>query len=238
MTVSEVLTVSIAWVEGHAITVDLLKWLAVGVLAWALGVFRFLRTKLKRPKLDIESFTSRCAWQELGRIDNNDHNVRVVFLIEASLVNPTSEDVVVRSFCLKVKRLKRWGVRNYCLNPVTLPSRVRHSVGDIVRYLCNWFSNFPEGPESLTLDSRVESKGWQSGFLLFVSASWGYMRPYVVDGKIPVTLYAYLTTGECLRVNSKISILQDVSVLESMVPGVFEHVKDSRTWNVIREGFK
>src|SRR3546814_5451232 len=66
------------WIEAHATTVGLLKWVIVGLLAWALGVFRFLRAKLKRPKLEIESFTSRCIWQELGVVDGNDHNARVV----------------------------------------------------------------------------------------------------------------------------------------------------------------
>src|SRR3546814_1615546 len=82
------------------------------------------RAKLKRPKLEIESFTSRCIWQELGVVDGNDYNARVVFLVEAGINNPTTDPIVVRDFTLKVKRIKGWPVRNHPLNAVTLPSRV------------------------------------------------------------------------------------------------------------------
>ncbi|BBU70858.1 hypothetical protein ICHIJ1_07770 [Fluviibacter phosphoraccumulans] len=80
-------------IESHATTIDVLKWVIVGLLAWVLGVFRFIRTNLKRPKLEIESFTSRCIWQELGIVDGNDHNARVVFLIEAGINNPTTDPI-------------------------------------------------------------------------------------------------------------------------------------------------
>ncbi|MBQ0131927.1 MAG: hypothetical protein KBT18_07085, partial [Comamonas sp.] len=220
----------VGWIEDHTATVDLLKWIIVGLLAWLLGVFRFLRAKLKRPKLEIESFTSRCIWDELGVLDGKDHNARVVFLIEAGINNPTTDPIVVRDFTLKVKRLKGWPVKNY----LTLPSRVRHNVGDIKKFLKNWFSNFSEGPDSLTLDGRIEARDFQSGFLLFVSASWGYMRPSVKDGAIPVELRARLTTGELLIARSSIVLMEDHAKFELMVPGVLNHVQSSSTWNLIR----
>ncbi len=228
------LTAFSVWIEAHATTVDLLKWVFVSLLAWTLGVFRFLRAKLKRPKLEIESFTSRCIWQELGVVDGNDHNARVVFLIESGITNPTTDPIVVRDFTLQVKRLKSWPVRNHPLNAVTLPSRVRHSIGDITKLLKNWFSNFPEGPESLTLHGRVEPRDHESGFLLFVSASWGYLRPVNKNGAIPVKLCARLTTGERLVARSHIALMDDHSAFEAMVPGVLEHVQNRSTWNIIR----
>lgn len=234
MTLSSVLTDFPAWIEAHAATVDLLKWLLVGLLAWTLGVFRFLRAKLKRPKLEIESFTSRCIWQELGIVDGNDHNARVVFLIEAGITNPTTDPIVVRDFTLQVKRLKGWPVRNRPLNAVTLPARVRHNIGDITKLLQNWFSNFSEGPDSLTLHGRIEPRDHQSGFLLFVSVSWGYLRPLEKDGAIPVKLCARLTTGERLLSRSNIVLMDDHSAFEAMVPGVLEHVHNRSTWNIIR----
>lgn len=106
MTFPSALSDLIEWIEAHAATVDLLKWIIVGLLAWALGAFRFMREKLRRPKLEIESLTSRCIWQELGTVDGNDHNARVIFLIEAGINNPTTDSLVVRDFALKVKRLK------------------------------------------------------------------------------------------------------------------------------------
>src|SRR3546814_12038980 len=126
------------WIEAHATTVGLLKWVIVGLLAWALGVFRFLRAKLKRPKLEIESFTSRCIWQELGVVDGNDHNARVVFLVEAGINNPTTDPIVVRDFTLKVKRLKGWPVRNHPLTAVTIQSTLRHKIGHPTNHPTNW----------------------------------------------------------------------------------------------------
>jgi hypothetical protein len=234
MTLLSGLTAFSAWVEAHATTVDLLKWVFVGLLAWTLGVFRFLRAKLKTPKLEIESFTSRCIWQELGVVDGSDHNARVVFLIESRITNPTTHPIVVRDFTLQVKRLKGWPVRNHPLNAVTLPSRVRHNIGSITKLLKNWFSNFPEGPESLTLHGRVEPRDHESGFLLFVSASWGYLRPLKKSGAIPVKLCARLTTGERLVARSHIVLMDDHSAFETMVPGILEHVQNRSTWNIIR----
>lgn len=233
ISLSELTDIS-SWIEAHATTVGLLKWAIVGVLAWTLGVFRFLRAKLKRPKLEIESFTSRCIWQELGVVDGNDHNARAVFLIEAGITNPTTDPIVVRDFTLKVKRLKGWPVRNPPLNPVTLPSRVRHNIGSITKLLKNWFSNFPEGPDSLTLSGRIEPRDHQSGFLLFVSASWGYLRPLKKNGSIPVKLCVRLTTGERLVARSNIILMDDHSAFEAMVPGVLLYVQNRSTWNIVR----
>jgi len=234
MTISLALSNLVEWIESHATTIDVLKWVIVGLLAWVLGVFRFIRTKLKRPKLEIESFTSRCIWQELGIVDGNDHNARVVFLIEAGINNPTTDPIVVRDFTLKVKRLKGWPVRNHPLNAVTLPSRVRQNIGNITRFLKNWFSNFSEGPESLTVSARIESRDYQSGFVLFVSASWGYMRPFIKAGAIPVELNARLTTGERLTARADIAIMDDHAAFEEMVPGILDHVQNRNTWNIIR----
>lgn len=235
MEISLTLSDLVEWIEAHATTIDVLKWIIVGLLAWGLGAFRFIRTKFKRPKLEVESFTSRCIWQELGVVDGNDHNARVVFIIEAGINNPTTYPIVVRDFTLKIKTLKGWPVRNHPLNAVTLPSRVRHNIGNVTKFLKNWFSNFPEGPESLTLGARIESRDHQSGFLLFVSTSWGYMRPFVRAGAIPVELNVRLTTGENLTARANIAIMEDHAAFEEMVPGVLDHVQHRNTWNIIRE---
>jgi hypothetical protein len=66
MTLQSVLATLVGWIEDHATTIDLMKSVVVGLIAWALDVFRFLRAKLRRPKLEIETFTSRAIWQELG----------------------------------------------------------------------------------------------------------------------------------------------------------------------------
>lgn len=235
MTVPSLLADLPQWLEDHGTTVDLLKWITVGLIAWVLGVFRYLRAKLKRPKLEIESLTSRCIWRELGTVDGKDHHAQVIFLVEAGINNPTTDPIVVRDFTIQVKRLKRWGVKNHWLNAVTLPSRVQNAAGNITKHLKNWFSHFPDGKDSLTLDGRVEARDLQSAFLLFVSVSYGFMRPVAINGKIPVKLRARLTTGERLSVKSHITIIDDHNYFESLLPGVIAHAQDRNLWNVIRE---
>ena len=235
MTVPSLLVDVPQWIEGHSTTVDLLKWTIVGLLAWILGVFRYLRAKLKRPKLEIESMTTRCIWRELGVIDGKDHHAQVIFLIEAGINNPTTDPIVVRDFTLQIRRFQRWRVKNHWLNAVTLPCRVRHAAGGVIKHLKNWFSNFSDSMDSLTLGGRIESRDFQSGFLLFVSVSYGFMRPYSADGKIPIELRARLTTGELLSVKADIVIVDDHTQFESMAPGLIAHAQDRRLWNAIRE---
>lgn len=103
--------------------------------------------------------------------------------------------IVVRDFTLKVKRLRGGIFRNHALSAVTLPARVRQRVGGVTKLLGNWFSNFEEGSRGLTVAGRIDARDFQSGFLLFVSVSWGYLRPYEKNGAIPVTLYARLNDG-------------------------------------------
>jgi hypothetical protein len=225
----------ITWIESHPVTVGIIQWIIVGLIAWVLGFFNYIRTILKRPKVEVEKFTSRCFWEEMGVIDGNDHNARVTFLIEAGVNNPTKDPIYVRDFTVQIKRLKKWPLWHDALNAVTLPSRVRHLLPNITRYLKNWFSNFEEGGDYLTLDAKIEPREFQSGFLLFVSFSWGYMRPLVKDGAVPIKLKARLTTGEILEVKSSIHIVKDRETFESMVPGIFTHVCNSETWNIIRQ---
>lgn len=235
MTDPQVVTDIVSWIESHDKTVDLIKWVVIGLAAWLVGAFRFIRTKLKRPALEIEELTSRCVWEDLGEIDGNGNNVRVIFLIEAGVTNPTTAPIVVRNFTLSIKRQKRWPLWHRELNPATLPTRVRLTVGGITKLLKNWFSNFPDGPETLTLSGKIEPRDFQSGFLLFVSVSWGNMVPRSLNGSIPVRLRARLTTGETLTAKAKVIQMDDHSIFEGMVPGVLEHAGNRSTWNILRE---
>jgi len=224
----------VTWIEAHDTTVDALKWLLIILFAWFVGVFRFVRTKLKRPSLEIEELTSRCTWEYFDEHEGNKDSVRAILLIEAGINNPTTDPIVIRDFTISIKRQKRWPIWHYELNAVTLPNRPRLVVGGLTKLLKNWFSNFADGPETLTLHGRIESRDFQSGYLLFVSFSWGYMIPRVVDKAIPVKLRARLTTGETLVARARIRIMDDHSAFEAMIPGIYDHVQHASTWNIIR----
>ena len=54
------------WIEDHQATVDLLKWLALLVIAWAAGLFRYLRDLTRTPRLAVSEVVSRCLIVETG----------------------------------------------------------------------------------------------------------------------------------------------------------------------------
>jgi hypothetical protein len=224
----------VEWIELHPKTVDIFQWVVLAFVAWVIGAWRYLRTKFRSPSIEIESFTSRCGLQELGEIDGINGHTKALFLLEVGINNPTPESIHVREFNLSIKTRKKWQGWIKELNPATLPRRVRKSIGETSKLLRNWFSHFEEGNESLTIRGEVGSREYCSGFLLFVSVTWGTMRPLVVDGAIPVKIKAKLTTGEVLSVKSRITVVEDLEIIEEMVPGVFEYSQHRSTWNIVR----
>ncbi|HEL3635573.1 TPA: hypothetical protein UM220_001442 [Stenotrophomonas maltophilia] len=226
---------TVDWIEQHDKTVDLLKWIAAALLAWLLGLVRFVRTKLKRPTVEIEMFTSRCVVDDLGEMEGRASNIRAIFLLEPGLNNPTTDPIVVREFTIAMKALRRWPIWQRQMHPTTLPSRPQHSAGQMTKLLKCWFSNFNDGSSDLTLSGRIESRDFQSGFLLFTSVTFGNLQPRISNERIPIKVRARLTTGETLTAKAMIRVVDDPFILERMVPGILEHTKTSSTWNIIRE---
>ncbi|HHA2771944.1 TPA: hypothetical protein ACOEQZ_001128 [Stenotrophomonas maltophilia] len=224
----------IEWIESHEKTVDLLKWVAAGLLAWSLGVVRYIRMKLKRPTIEIELFTSRCACDDLGEIDGSARNIRAIYVLQIGVNNPTTDPIVIRDFTIATKAMRRWPIWQEELYPTTLPTRPQHSVGTITKILKCWFSNFHDDLNHLSLMGKIEPREFQSGYLLFTSVTWGDLEPRIINGKTPVRATARLTTGETLRTKALIRVVDDPSIVEGIVPGILDHTKNSSTWNIIR----
>ncbi|WP_417070487.1 hypothetical protein [Niveibacterium terrae] len=186
----------VSWIEAHGKTVDLLKWFVLLLVAWLAGAFSFVRSKLRTPSATIEEATSRCLVEEFAEFQGHKNAVRATFLVEVGLLNPTSERVVVRHFSLAVQRRRVWRTWKPELVALSLPSRPRHQTGSGSKVLKNWFSNFDDGLQNLTLLGTVEPKELPSGFLLFVCFSVGGWAPRISGEHIKVKAKVHLTTGE------------------------------------------
>lgn len=224
----------VSWIEAHGKTVDLLKWLVLLLVAWLAGAFRFVRNKLRTPSATIEEATSRCLVEEFAEFQGHQNAVRATFLVEVGLLNPTSERVVVRHFSLAVQRRRAWRTWKPELVALSLPSRPQQQTGSGKKVLKNWFSNFDDGLQNLTLLGAVEPKELPSGFLLFVCFSVGGWAPKISNEHIKVKAKVHLTTGETYSVSGRIKVVRDLEKFEQWVPGIGAHINHDSTWGATR----
>lgn len=212
--------VAIDWVEAHQGSVDLLKWVLVIGAAWALGLFKYLRRKLKSPRIEIEELTSRCYCESFEELHDCKNVVRTMFLLQISITNPTTDPVVVKDFWLRYRTKRRFERWTEFLLPTTLPSRPRQKAGNTTKLLKVWFSRYQDDPTTDYLDGRVDARDYQTGYVLFVSSTWGSHNPSIHGEKLSIEVRAKLTTGETLKDRATVSQIMDRTYLESFVPGI------------------
>lgn len=222
------------WIESHEKTVDLLKWATVLLLAWAVGIFKFIRQRLRQPVASIEMVSSRCLLEDFSEFRGHKNVVRASFLIEVGLMNPTSEPVVIRHFSLAVRRKKFWHSWKPLMIALTLPSRPRHEMGSGTKLLKSWFSNFPDGFRELTLSGTIEPKQLHSGFLLFVCFAQGSWAPRLKEERVSVRALVHLTTGETRIAKGNILVTRDRDAFESWVPGIMEQISHESAWGAAK----
>lgn len=224
----------IEWIESHEKTVDLLKWIALLLVAWVAGAFRFLRNNLRRPSATIEEVTSRCLIEKFSEFQGHKDAIRATFLVEVGVLNPTSESAVVRYFSLGVPRRRLWRRWKPELVALSLPNRPRHQMGSGVKFLKNWFSNFADEFHDLTLSGTVEPKAHRSGYLLFVCFASGSWAPRIEGDFVTVKARVHLTTGETYSASGKVRVTSDKEKFEEWVPGIIEHVSHESAWGGFR----
>ncbi|MES5815360.1 hypothetical protein [Pseudoxanthomonas sp. Soil82] len=222
----------IDWIEEHQGSLDILKWLLVLLAAWALGLFKYVRRKLKSPRVEIERLTSRCYCEAFEELHDCKDVVRSVFLLHVSVTNPTTDPIVVKDFWLRYRTLRSWKKWTEFMLPTTLPNRPRQTVGSSTKLLKVWFSKYQDDPAEFALDGRIEARDYQAGYVLFVSSTWGNHNPRITNGKLALEVRAKLTTGETLRHRVAVSQLEDRAYLESFVPGILAVADDHNAQNL------
>jgi len=222
---------STQWIEDHQATVDLLKWLALLVIAWAAGLFRYLQDLTRTPRLAVSEVVSRCLIVETPYGGHADAQ-RCVYLLNIEVANRSSERIVVSAFEIRHKWrrvLPMWSPRS---SAVSLPNRVHHQMGGGIKLMRNWFAYFPDSLENLTVDGKIDARDAASGFALFVSHTYGSWNPKIENQHVHVCVYARLTTGKAVKTSAKILVTRNEEFFEEMIPGITAHVEHPSSWNV------
>jgi len=222
----------LSWIEQHDKTIELLKWVGLLLVAWAAGLFRYLRTLTRKPKALVSEVTSRCLIEEIDEHEGQRDVVRAALLLEVEVCNRSSEPVVVRTMEVRIRRLKpirRWGP---WLSAVSLPNRVHHQMGSGIKLMRNWFAIFPDGIETLTIRGRIAPKDAESGFILFVAFTHGNWNPRIREECVHVGIKVHLTTGEKLRATARIPVTRNTEFYEQMVPGILDQIRHPTAWNL------
>jgi hypothetical protein len=223
------------WIESHEKTVDLLKWLVLLLVAWAVGLFKWIRQKLRQPIATLQEETSRCFVEEFNEFEGKKNVVRASFLLEVGLTNTTPEPVHIRHFSLLVRRRTFWRPWRPRLSALSLPARPQHATGSSLRLLKNWFSNFPDQFRDLTLPGDVPPKQHQSAYLLFVHCGAGDAAARFYGDFIQVKALVHLTTGETRVVRGQIKFNRDAASFEAFVPGILVQVAHQSAWGTVHE---
>lgn len=221
-----------AWIEAHRTTVDLLKWVALLLLAWISGAFSFLRRYRRRARIEIAETASFVFVEHPTEPSGQPNAVRASFIISASLVNASNEKIVLDQFELSFCSVNVWRSHRQRLLRLAFPARPRKRVGRGTKYMGVWFTEFPEDelqPE--VIDGSLEAKESCGGYLLFTSFSYGSWNPRISNDTVHVRLRAKLTSQEWLSTSARLRVVTDAVVVEEFSPGFLEHVAHESTWN-------
>ena len=221
----------ISWIEGHRVTVGLAQAVTLLLVAWFTGIFRFVITLTRRPKVRIVE-TASMVFIETPNTEGKDNENRVAFILNASIINSLRERIVLDQFFLSYQTINPFRSYRQKLVRIAFPNRPQKRVGTGLKLMGVWFTNFA-GDESQLPPSMgcLESMQMESGYLLFVSYTWGGWSPSISDGKIRVRLKALLTSGETLVHETRVRAVFDSSFVSEFCPGIIEHIADQSTWN-------
>lgn len=229
MNIPEIVGVVVGWVEDHEHTVDLLKWIIAGLIAWALGLFRAVRAWARRPSISIEPSYSQCYLVQYETLHEHTDVALLVFILDAEVMNPTSARIGVRKFELQVKRfgmLKRWTM------PVTsigFPSMPRTPMpGDKVKVIPIWLTSFPDYDVSLT-NKHVDAQDSDAGLIFFsILVPKKIVQLDMTECFIKVSIT--FSTGEKRTTKAAIKVLSDLAHLDQRVPGSEKYVQHHSVW--------
>jgi len=219
----------IDWIEAHPNTIDLIKWTALGILAWLTGIFTYIRNLTRSPKVSISSVTSRCYIESIKHNNYTYDLSCAAFLLEIEVINPSNQLIVIRDFAIQFRLQHPFFCWSKKLTAISLPNQVRHQTGASVKLLKNWFSKFSDDFD-LTADSKIESKDTKSAFILFVSSTHKKYAPQIKNNEVYVRVIARLTTGQKIKAFKKVHVTYDADFFEKMTPGILAQIRHPTAW--------
>lgn len=224
----------LTWVETHPTTVNLLQWFLVVVVAWFAGVFRWVKIKTRSPKLEIIPTASMAFLEDLGEFKGISNTIRISFIVHASIVNKTTERIVIDQFKLGYRSYHLLKSMKQKILRQAFPAWPRKRLGEGYKLMGAFFTKYgDEKDEILSVSGAIESREVASGYLLFVSNTFGSWNPKIEDERVKIRLTCSLTTGEKLSHTGYLRITTDPAIIEEFCPGLISHVTHDSTWNHI-----
>lgn len=221
----------IAWIEQHKVTVGLFQTALLLLVGWITGLFSYLRKKARKPKLRIIESASFVFLERLDH-DGKPDSVRTSLVINASLINASSEKIVLEEFLLSYRTHNLIRSHRQRLLRIAFPVRPRKRLGNGIKYMGVWFTEFGEDEYKIeATQGNLEPMEIGAGYLLFTSFTWGGWNPRLSGNSLDVKLMAKLTSGETITSRTKLRVITDHRFLEEFCPGLGEHLAHESTWN-------
>jgi hypothetical protein len=224
----DVLSTTVQWIESHKTTVDLLKWIAAGCIAWVLGVFKALHEWTRRPSISIDSAYSRGYYEERGALGQYQDVVLLAIIADIQVMNPTGTPLNVRSFELQVKRMPWFRPWTRLLPALGFPSMPRTPMpGGNEKYVPVWFSMF-KGFEHQSL-KKVDEHDCAAGLAFFAAV---ISKDELQKGaeRIRVRVSVTFASGEKKMSTAMLDLKHDFSQLERTVPHSVDYIRHESVW--------
>jgi hypothetical protein len=202
---------SLTCIEAHGQTIELVKWITIGLIAWCCGLFRYIKNLTLKPKLKISKIESHAFTEEIKH-EGLPYTL-TAFLINMEVSNPTPNTIVVRSFNLCIRRKGVWRWSQY-ISSITLPSRIKYVMGDKEKILANWFAHS------------------ESAYSLFVFVGQPDQSPLIKNGKVEIIAQACTATGEKINCSTKIDVKTQPDFFTNVIDGFLAHVRNPEYWNI------
>jgi hypothetical protein len=219
----------VQWIESHEHTVDLLKWIAVGSVAWLLGIFRAIREWARRPSIAVETTYSCCYPEKHVSLGQYTNVVLLAFIVDIRVINPTGVPLNVRKFELQVRRsnwLNRWAKP---VPAIGFPSMPRTSMpGENMKVVPIWFTAFAGFDKSLSLRT-VDPHDCSVGLAFFVAAL-GKNDVQKEMKQFPVRICVTFSSGEKRTMSALVDVKTDLSHLEERVPESLRYIRHESVW--------
>lgn len=224
----ELLTASIDWIEAHEHSVDLLKWIAAAIAAWALGVFRAIRAWTLRPSISITDKYSHCFAEQHSELEAYEDVTLLAFVLDAAIMNPTGSKIGVQTFELQIKRRGLWKRWTTPITAIGFPTMPRTPMPDgAIKVVPVWLTAFEGYDASLTLHD-IDAQNSAAGLVFFALIVPNSLMADMAQCLVKLSIK--LGTGERRSVVAKIKTESGFDKLEIMVPGSMQYVRHKSVW--------
>jgi hypothetical protein len=229
---NEILNPTISWIEAHEHTVELLKWLTVGLIAWSLGIFRVLREWTSRPSISINPAYSHCYYEVHSTLGSHTDIALLTLVIDVELSNPTNHPAALRMFEVRIKKKGHLGGWTKAVKLVGFPAMPRTPMpSGNEKIVPLWLTTFEEFGDELCL-KKVDSQDVSAGLAFFTVGVHKDMLPELQGGCM-VQLTATLVSGT-VRCAAPIKVRTDLDHLERMIPGSVQYVQHPNVWTLTK----